>query len=67
MQEDLNLSSNNTNIKIIPYVTQVCANRVCYKELSFKAQAALDARKIADLNTQLEGFEIYNNVTQKQY
>lgn len=67
MREDLNLSGNDTDTEIVPRITRARANRVRHEELSPEAQAALDAREIADLDAQLERFEIHDNVTQRRH
>lgn len=64
MREDLHLSGNDTDTEIVPRITRSRATWIQH-ELSREAQAAIDAREIANLETQLERPEIHDNITQQ--
>ena len=66
IREDLNLTGNDTDTEIVPRITCSRTTRIQHNELSREAQAAIDAREIAELDAQLECFGIHDNITPKR-
>lgn len=54
MKEDLNLTGNDTDIKIVHYITRSCITWIQHNKLSCEAQMAIDAREIIDLDAQFK-------------